>query len=132
MELVALKRINRKFPQTKLIDFDKHYPAYFSLTIEAKRSLAASLDVPLSSMKRWMEAKRGREKEIAIRTRQYLTTYEQHSKNVSGKYIYVYIYIYIYLPLYFYLLLHYPSPSPPLPLPLSAPFLPFPTSSPVL
>ena len=84
-EVAAPKRTSRKFSAARISDFKKHYPTYFSLTAEAKRSLAASLDVPIRSLTRWMYLKRRREKKMEIRTVNYLTTYEQqHDKNVSG------------------------------------------------
>ena len=88
MEAVTAKKTTRKFSETKLNDFTKHYPAYFRLTAKGKRSLAASLDVPIKSLSRWMVARRKREKEMALRTNECLITYEQQQdKNVSGMHV---------------------------------------------
>ena len=121
------RKAGEHFSDVLTKELNKYYDTYFTSSRKAKRLLADKLGLSTRSLRDWMSKKMRKEKEIAEKTRQYQTAYEQEPNiSVTGMliyilrgttvsliyiyllyiYIYIYIFIYIFIYLYMYIFVH--------------------------
>ena len=88
----AKRRVTQRYTYIHIRELNKHYAKYFSLTPEAKRSLARSLGIPVVNLRIWMRRKREKEKALQITKDQLQNPYKQeHGTRITGVYAYIYM-----------------------------------------
>ena len=81
----AKRRLGDRFSSVQKSELNKHFVAYFNLTQEAKRSLAASLGITTTCLRSWMCRKWEKEKSLEGALHQLQTLYkQQHGINSQG------------------------------------------------
>ena len=81
----AKRTCGQRFSKIHTKELNKHYVKYFSLTPEAKRSLAESLGMTPGSLRKWMQRKRREERDLEEAKSQLQTPYKQeHRLNGAG------------------------------------------------
>ena len=92
----AKRRVRERFSDVHTRELNKHYPNYFNLTPEARRSLATSLGITVASLRNWMNRKHAKEKASKITKDQLLTYHKQeHGIHVAGILLYT-VDMYVY------------------------------------
>ena len=81
----AKRRVRERFTDVQTRELNKHYANYFSLTRQAKRSLATSLGISVESLRKWMRRKWEKENALKITKDQLQTFYKQeHGIHITG------------------------------------------------
>ena len=81
----AKRKRGQSYSKIHTRELNKHYAKYFSLTREAKSSLAKSLGITLLSLADWMRRKRQEERDLKEAKKQLQTQYKQEDGlNAAG------------------------------------------------